>query len=66
MHLMDPKVESYGPEEHFSTKKASKVHMLYSTMVSLCPSSFICFAYQGKVIVFRFIIEYSSLMDFGP
>jgi hypothetical protein len=23
-------------------------------------------AYQGKDIVFRFIIEYSSLMDFGP
>jgi hypothetical protein len=22
--------------------------------------------YQGKDIVFRFIIEYSSLMDFGP
>jgi hypothetical protein len=24
------------------------------------------FAYQGKIIVFRFIIEYSSLRDFGP
>jgi hypothetical protein len=24
------------------------------------------FAYQGKDIVFRFIIEYSSLRDFGP
>jgi len=23
-------------------------------------------AYQGKDIVFRFIIEYSNLMDFGP
>jgi hypothetical protein len=23
-------------------------------------------AYQGKYIVFRFIIEYSSLKDFGP
>jgi hypothetical protein len=23
-------------------------------------------AYQGKDIVFRFIIEYSSLRDFGP
>jgi hypothetical protein len=23
-------------------------------------------AYQGKDIVFRFIIEYSSLKDFGP
>jgi hypothetical protein len=24
------------------------------------------FAYQGKVIMFRFIIEYSSLREFGP
>ncbi len=23
-------------------------------------------AYEGKDIVFRFIMEYSSLMDFGP
>jgi len=29
-------------------------------------SSFVGFAYQGKDIVFRFIMEYSSLMDFGP
>jgi hypothetical protein len=28
-------------------------------------SAFIDLAYQGKDIVFRFIIEYSSLMDFG-
>jgi hypothetical protein len=27
---------------------------------------FIGLAYQGKDIVFRFVIEYSSLMDFGP
>ncbi len=27
---------------------------------------FIGFAYQGKDIVFRFIIEYISLRDFGP
>jgi hypothetical protein len=27
---------------------------------------FIGHAYQGKDIVFRFIIEYSSLRDFGP
>jgi hypothetical protein len=25
----------------------------------------ICLAYQGKDIVFRFIIEYTSLRDFG-
>jgi hypothetical protein len=27
---------------------------------------FIGLAYQGEDIVFRFIIEYSSLRDFGP
>jgi hypothetical protein len=27
---------------------------------------FIDLAYQGRDIVFRFIIEYSSLRDFGP
>jgi len=27
---------------------------------------FVGLAYQGKDIVFRFIIEYNSLRDFGP
>jgi hypothetical protein len=27
---------------------------------------FVALAYQGKDIVFRFIIEYSSFKDFGP
>jgi hypothetical protein len=27
---------------------------------------FVGLAYHGKDIVFRFIIEYSSLRDFGP
>jgi hypothetical protein len=30
------------------------------------PMFFVGLAYQGKDIVFRFIIEYSSLRDFGP
>jgi hypothetical protein len=30
------------------------------------PRGFVGLAYQCKDIVFRFIIEYSSLMDFGP
>jgi hypothetical protein len=30
------------------------------------PGNFISLAYPGINIVFRFIIEYSSLMDFGP
>jgi hypothetical protein len=29
-------------------------------------TTFVGLAYQGKEIVFRFIIEYSSLRDFGP
>ncbi len=29
-------------------------------------SDFVGFAYQGKSFVFRFIMEYSSLKDFGP
>jgi hypothetical protein len=28
--------------------------------------NFIGLGYQGKDIVFKFIIEYISLMDFGP
>jgi hypothetical protein len=27
---------------------------------------FVALAYQGKDIVFRFIMEYTSLTDFGP
>jgi len=27
---------------------------------------FVGLGYQGKDIVFRFVIEHSSLMDFGP
>jgi len=33
----------------------------------MCSGAFIGLACQGKdIIVFRFIIEYSSFMDFGP
>jgi hypothetical protein len=32
----------------------------------MLPKAFVGLAYQGKDIVFRFIIEYSSLRDFGP
>jgi hypothetical protein len=35
--------------------------MLYAKLGNL-----IGLSYQGKDIVFRFIIEYSSLRDFGP
>jgi hypothetical protein len=35
-------------------------------LTSVCLLLFVGIAYQGKDIVFRFIIEYSSLRDFGP
>jgi hypothetical protein len=40
----------------------------FNSMCPTCLSSLFCFdlAYQGKDIVFRVIIECSSLMDFGP
>ncbi len=43
-------------------------HHLFS-FLSSCVVCFLVFfglAYQGKDIVFRFIIEYGSLMNFGP
>ncbi len=52
-----------------------KFQMSITQEVKLCLStsptnkpiiSFFGLAYQGKDIVFRFIIEYSSLRDFGP
>jgi len=42
------------------------VHSHETLWDSLCTLWFVGLAnYQGKDIVFRFIIEYSSLMDFG-
>ncbi len=52
-----------------------RVHMVFLIRINLhtfttiwvwLSSTFIGFAYQGKDIVFRFIIEYSSIMDFSP
>jgi hypothetical protein len=44
--------------------------LLACTVKQVLDLSFICFvgfAYQGKdIVVFRFIIEYNSLRDFGP
>jgi hypothetical protein len=34
--------------------------------IATTTSSFVGLAYQGKDIVFSFIIEYTSLMDFCP
>jgi len=42
--------------------------LFYGGFISALSFSFVVvgLAYQGKDIVFRFIIEYSSLRDFGP
>jgi hypothetical protein len=41
------------------------IHVVVARTELLC-STFIGLAYQGNDIVFRFIVEYSSLRDFGP
>jgi hypothetical protein len=51
----------------FPTSYTLVLSLANSSTVSLVLNqNFIDLAYQGKGIVFRFIIEYSSLMDFGP
>jgi hypothetical protein len=39
--------------------------MAYLKLIQAFPS-FIGLAYQGKDMVFRFIIEYNSLRNYGP
>jgi hypothetical protein len=43
---------------------AGKIHSCMILLLQDLP--FVGLAYQGKDIVFRFIIEYRSLRDFGP
>jgi hypothetical protein len=42
------------------------VVLVDEVVVSSLFEQFIGLGYQGKDIVFQFIIEYSSLRDFGP
>jgi hypothetical protein len=49
-------------EIHFEEKGTIK----NPTIIVKFSPTFVVFAYQGKDIVFRFIIDYSSLRDFGP
>jgi hypothetical protein len=57
-------------KKHPPQDKSANTHMI--SVPSSCPFKFLdqtqCvgLAYQGKDIVFGFIIEYSSLRDFGP
>jgi hypothetical protein len=44
----------------------SKITLENTMNLSLSECQFAGLAYQGKDIVFRFIIEYSSFMDFSP
>jgi len=41
---------------------------IYNKVMTTNPNHlyFVGLTYQGKDVVFRFIIEYSRLMDFGP
>ncbi len=51
----------YGPHMHCSSVKFGIFEKKLGES-----DKFIGLAYHGKNIVFRFIIEYSSLKDFGP
>jgi hypothetical protein len=67
MHiLLEKKREKKNPQAN-----SKKTHMI--SVPSSCAFKFLdqtqfvgLACYQGKDIVFRFIIEYSSLRDFGP
>jgi hypothetical protein len=50
----------------FSKKLVPQFDSQFKSMSQELEPPFIGLAYQGKIIVFRFIIEYSSLRDFGP
>jgi hypothetical protein len=44
-----------------------KIELIVKPLKKMVSSMFVGLAYQSKdIIVFRFIIEYSSLKDFGP
>jgi len=47
-------------------QKFTQGSALHDKGPKMLPKAFVGLAYQGKDIVFRFIIEYSSLRDFGP
>jgi hypothetical protein len=51
--------------EHYPNFNGSFAHWPCFVLKHFCPN-LLFVAYQGKDIVFRFIIEYSSLRDFGP
>jgi len=58
------------PTSLFISPKSKKKGQMKECMswvgLALITTLFVGFAYPGKDVVFRFIIEYSSLMDFGP
>jgi hypothetical protein len=61
LHLQLPSVKKicmvgWVPSDDALTKNAMEQFL----------TAFIGLAYQGKDIVFTFILEYSSLWDFGP
>ncbi len=55
------------PGKRKNRNKQTKIFQLFITGIVLTkPHDFVGLGYQSKDIVFGFIIEYSSLMDFGP
>jgi hypothetical protein len=58
------KVEGVGPL--CDERLVSFSFSFYVLLMDVSDFPFIGLAYQGKDIVFRFIIEYSSLRDFDP
>jgi hypothetical protein len=55
------------PGKRKKTETIKLIFQLFITGIVLTkPHDFVGLVYQGKDIVFRFIIEYSNLMDFGP
>jgi len=52
---------------HFGKNKQLNLGLLGVGIKGILGNYFVGLAYQGKDIVFKFIIEYSSLIrDFGP
>ncbi len=47
-------------------KQTAKFGTFFGGIRSILGNYFVGLAYQGKDIVFKFIIEYGSLRDFGP
>jgi hypothetical protein len=63
----EPQVLQLYKADLCEVKDVKRLLVTYLCLLQWMSSSiFFCLAYQGKDIVFSFIIECSSLRDFGP